>query len=68
MYAEMSAPELLQAVADDAGKWADAFVEIVLKGGVEIDQALMIGWFANAIESSYDLRRRRTIDPASAGP
>ncbi len=55
MYAEMSGPELLAACRDDASKWAAAFCEIV-KDRQAIDEGLMIGWFANAIEHSYDVR------------
>lgn len=56
MYAEMSGPELLAACRDDATKWAAAFCEII-SDGLAIDEGLMIGWFANAIETSYDVRR-----------
>lgn len=58
MYAKMSAPELLAACRDDAGKWAAAFCEIANNLGHDIDEGWMIGWFANAIEHSHDIRTR----------
>lgn len=55
-YSKMTGPEMLQACGDDAGKWAEAFCEIVISAGVPIDHGLMVGWFANAIEHSTDVR------------
>ena len=66
-YCSMSGPELLAAVRDDARKWAEAFQQIVVSHGVEIDEALMIGWFANAIENSSDIRSRAAIKRATEG-
>lgn len=43
---------------DSAAKWAAAFQEIVVNQGIPIDEGLMIGWFANAIECGYDKRTR----------
>jgi len=45
---------------DDAEKWAEAFKQIVLDRGLIIDEDLMIGWFANAIEVAHDHRVART--------
>ena len=61
-YLAMSAGAMLQAVGDDASKWATAFCQIAAKLGVTqkgapIDEAWMIGWFANAIEHSSAVRR-----------
>jgi hypothetical protein len=56
MYMEMSGPEMLAACRDDASKWAAAFCEIAKTKGLDIDEDWMIGWFANAIENSYDVR------------
>jgi hypothetical protein len=56
MYKEMNAPEMLAACRDDASKWAAAFCEIAKGLGHDIDEGWMIGWFANAIEHSYDVR------------
>jgi hypothetical protein len=54
-YTEMQAGDMLQAVGDDAVKWAKAFCQIIPGA----DEALMIAWFANAIEHSSDVRRWR---------
>lgn len=45
----MTRSELLYATTD-AAVWAAEFMA-VLAEGVEIDEGLMIGWFANAIET-----------------
>ena len=59
-YTKMQAGDLLQAVGDDAAKWAAAFVQHATKlGHSGIDERWMIGWFANAIEHSSDVRRWR---------
>jgi hypothetical protein len=54
---------------DDAVKWAAAFQEIVIDGPVEIDEELMIGWFANAIEESHSKRTGydQILHPTGAG-
>lgn len=41
-------------LGDDAAKWAEAFCRTFPDCGV--DKGTMIGWFANAIEISHDLR------------
>lgn len=68
-YASMSSGDLLQAMGDDATKWAAAFVQIAEKQGHHgIDEGWMIGWFANAIEHSGDVRRwRREASEPSGG-
>lgn len=38
----------------DASHWADEFMNLIVKRGIEVDHALMIGWFANAIMTGYD--------------
>ena len=55
-FSEMNEPEMLAECRDDASAWAAAFQEIVVDGGVTIDADLMFGWFANAIEYSYQVR------------
>lgn len=58
-YYSMSGPELLKACGDDASKWAAAFCQIKKAQGWsadDIDEGLMISWFANAIEHSGDVR------------
>jgi hypothetical protein len=54
-YREMSAPEMLEALGQDASKWADAFLEI--NPGVA-DHGTMLGWFANAMCNQLDVQRR----------
>jgi hypothetical protein len=55
----MSDPDLLAYCGADASKWAEAFCRIKEQQGwglADIDEGLMIGWFANAIEHSYQVR------------
>lgn len=54
-YREMLPGDMLQAVGDDASKWADAFAEHY----PDIDREVVFGWFANAIENSWDVRCSR---------
>jgi hypothetical protein len=54
--ATLSDPEMLAYLADDARKWAKAFVRF--HGG---DVELMTTWFANAIETADDHRRARML-------
>lgn len=61
-YADMDDPALLEALGDDAYKWAEAFCQIKAKMGWapdDIDEGLMVGWFANAIENSTQVRQQR---------
>ena len=49
---------------DDASKWAAAFCQSRDLHGWEPDEAMMLGWFANAIEIAHDYRtrpRRKTL-------
>jgi hypothetical protein len=65
-YTAMDGPELLRALRDDGSKWATAFCQHAKKLGYgEIADDWMTGWFANAIESSHDLRMRRTLERPS---
>ncbi len=43
--------DILKMVGTDASKWAEAFQQLIVDPGKEIDEGLMIGWFANAIEA-----------------
>ena len=52
---------LLQAMGDDAVKWAAAFCAIATELGHNIDEGWMTGWFANAIEHSSDVRRGTAV-------
>lgn len=60
-YASMTEQELLNAVGDDASKWAAAFRQVALRLGYsDMDEGWLIGWFANAIEHSSDVRTWRS--------
>ncbi len=50
---------LPEKLGDDAGAWAVAFCQHAEKLGHTIDTGWMIGWFANAIEASWERRVRR---------
>jgi hypothetical protein len=59
-YTAMDGPKMLAAMGDDAMKWAVAFCQTARKLGHHgIDEGWMVGWFANAIEHSSDVRRWR---------
>jgi hypothetical protein len=57
----MNSAELLSALGDDAAKWAEAFRQIVVRRNILIDDGLMTGWFANAIEHSTMVRQKQWI-------
>lgn len=59
-YTAMNDVEMIAALRDDATKWAAAFCQHAERIGHVIDEGWMIGWFANAIECSHDLRTRST--------
>lgn len=59
-YVGMTGPQLLEALGDDASKWAAAFCQHAKTfNHSDIDEGWMISWFANAIEHSHDVRGRR---------
>lgn len=59
-YTEMQPSHVLIALGDDAEKWATAFCQHARQLGIpDIDPGWMVGWFANAIEHSSDVRRWR---------
>lgn len=48
---------ILEYCGDNAAKWAEKFNEMAVKLGYSrMDEGWLIGWFANAIENSYDIR------------
>jgi hypothetical protein len=51
-YLDMQAGDMLTALGDDAMKWAEAFVQRF--PGLPVED--VYGWFASAIENSWDLR------------
>jgi hypothetical protein len=56
---DKSGADLIQAMGDNAAKWAAAFCAIAKTLGHDIDEGWMIAWFANAIEASHDKRTGR---------
>lgn len=56
-YTTMANGEMLTALGDNADKWATAFMQVIEKNNVTIDQDLMRAWFANAIEQSSAVRQ-----------
>ncbi len=58
-YTAMQPGHMLDALRDDASLWAKAFCQHARNLGQEIDEGWMIGWFANAIETSWAHRVRR---------
>lgn len=59
-YTAMESHLMVQELGADAAKWAAAFCQTAEKlGHAGIDEGWMIGWFANAIEHSYDVRTGR---------
>lgn len=53
----------------DAQKWAREFRATAIKLGYsDMDEGWLIGWFANAIEHSSDVRRRRTDTAPQSAP
>lgn len=57
----MDAATLLDALGDDASRWAAAFRQTAIRLGYsDMDEGWLIGWFANAIEHSSDVRERRS--------
>lgn len=61
-YVAMTGPELLTALGDNGYAWAEAFCQIKKARGWtldEIDEGLMVAWFANAIEGATQVRQAR---------
>ena len=59
-YTAMRAPQMLSLLGDNAALWAVAFCQHATKFQYDLaDEATIIGWFANAIEISWDKRIRR---------
>ena len=58
-----TAPQLLARLGDDASKWAAEFRQTAISLGYsDMDEGWLIGWFANAIEHSSDIRSRHGPD------
>lgn len=55
--------EVIRLCGDDAAAWAAEFCRVAKKlGHGNIDEGWMIGWFANAIENSHDIRLARQAE------
>lgn len=60
-YTALEGGDILQALGDDASKWAEAYCQHAIKFGFDRnDREIMVTWFANAIEHSHDVRMRRS--------
>lgn len=54
--------EVLARLGDNAAAWAKEFRQTAIKMGYsDMDEGWLIGWFANAIEHSTDVRRQRAV-------
>lgn len=61
-FTSMTGPQILEACGDDAMQWSKAFCQTAKKLGIDLgddSEGWMVGWFANAIEHSHDVRGRR---------
>lgn len=59
-YTKLKGADLLHAMGDNASKWAASFCQHFPNTGLA--EEIMIGWFANAIEHSNDLRTGRVLN------
>lgn len=60
--------DLLERLGDDASKWAAEFRKTAIRLGYsDMDEGWLIGWFANAIEHSTDVRWRRSLATDETG-
>lgn len=62
-FLNMTASAMLEACGDDAMQWSRAFCQIAKSRGIDLGddpEGWMVGWFANAIEHSHDVRGRRS--------
>ena len=55
--------DLIKNQDADAQKWAKAFMQDYNNAEVEIDEALMIAWFSNAIMAMHDSQYWKIIKP-----
>jgi len=59
-YKNLNGPDLLHEMGQDASKWAAAFCQI--HPDANVDEGLMIVWFANAIMHTLDTERGIVIN------
>lgn len=61
-FMHLSDGDLLKLCGADARMWARAFCEIVRERNLDAtDVEFMTGWFANAIETACDVRRKKEV-------
>lgn len=60
-YKAMDGSDLIRECGTDAAKWAEAFMQHHEHRKDEIDWALMVGWFANAIEQTKHVIRSKEM-------
>jgi hypothetical protein len=65
--------DLLEALGDEGMKWAAAFCQTTEKVfDIKLDLMYVVGWFANAIEHSNDVRKwareKAAANPAPEAP
>jgi len=61
-YTAMKPVEMVQALGDDAHKWATAFRQCHPSA---MNHDLMVTWFANCIERSHEVRIARMTPPTT---
>jgi len=59
-YTKLNGVDLVHECGDQATKWAKAFCQLNPK--VNVDEDILMGWFANAIEHSHDIRTGTVIN------
>jgi hypothetical protein len=57
----MTSAEFLTSLGTDAQKWAKAFI----KQHKELNEEILVGWFANAIMAGYDEGMRKAKENAA---
>lgn len=59
-FATMSDGEALSYCGDDAMRWAEFFCQVQkAHRNPPLDESVMVGWFANAIETATQKREQR---------
>jgi hypothetical protein len=59
-YKKLNGSDLLHEMGQDASKWAAAFCQ--MHPDANVDEDLMLGWFANAIMHALDTERGTIIN------
>jgi hypothetical protein len=56
-HKNLQAGDFLKSVGTNSQEWARAFMEIIVNEKKDIDESLMVAWFANAIEAGRSVGR-----------